>query len=329
MLFAACRNLTMARRKTLPESVRAKLALAERLAELRSELFGERGGPEMARRLGIPVRTWYNYEGGVTLPAEVVLNIMTLTSVEASWLIHGEGPKFRRARSEPVESGATPAVTIGALLRTALQLLENEDPSAPSRLHELTAERREESAPLFGLARPNPIKIEGDKVCQEIEVPKHSPTQREDLFGPIRRSEASPVSKNRATQGTRHTTVDEILSRANSLKAPAELEELTAGLLALRARKLAPVVSGEETRLLLAISDGVSVELRDRVASLIEMRDDCGLTVAENSELMQLADEVERRGMERLDALSKLAEIRGVSLRELMNSLGVAADDRG
>ena len=54
----------MARRKTLPESVRAKLALAERLGILRSELFGDRGGPEMARRLGIPVRTWYNYEAG-------------------------------------------------------------------------------------------------------------------------------------------------------------------------------------------------------------------------------------------------------------------------
>ena len=47
------------------KSLRAKLALAERLSTLRLELFGERGGPEMARRLGIPVRTWYNYEGGV------------------------------------------------------------------------------------------------------------------------------------------------------------------------------------------------------------------------------------------------------------------------
>ena len=73
----------MARRKTLPESVRAKLALAERLAALRSELYGDRGGPEMARRLGIPVRTWYNYEGGVTVPAEVILKIIELTAVEA------------------------------------------------------------------------------------------------------------------------------------------------------------------------------------------------------------------------------------------------------
>ena len=87
----------MARRKTLPESVRAKLAIGRTSAAFRSELFGDRGGPEMARRLGIPVRTWYNYEGGVTVPAEVILKIIELTSVEAVWLLHGEGPKFRNA----------------------------------------------------------------------------------------------------------------------------------------------------------------------------------------------------------------------------------------
>jgi hypothetical protein len=114
----------MARRKTLPESVRAKLALAERLAALRSELYGDRGGPEMARRLGIPVRTWYNYEGGVTVPAEVILKIIELTSVEAGWLLHGEGPKFRHGRSDRGTAGTTSSVTIGALLRTALELLE-------------------------------------------------------------------------------------------------------------------------------------------------------------------------------------------------------------
>jgi hypothetical protein len=114
----------MARRKTLPESVRAKLALAERLASLRSEMFGERGGPEMARRLGIPVRTWYNYEAGVTVPAEVILKIIELTSIEPSWLLHGKGPKFRQGLPDRREGGASPAMTVGALLRTALQLLE-------------------------------------------------------------------------------------------------------------------------------------------------------------------------------------------------------------
>ena len=66
----------MARRKTLPESVRTKYSLAERLSALRAELYGERGGPELARQLGLPVRTWYNYESGVTVPAEVILRIV-------------------------------------------------------------------------------------------------------------------------------------------------------------------------------------------------------------------------------------------------------------
>ncbi len=120
-------TLPMARRKTLPESLRAKLELAERLAALRLELFGERGGPEMARRLGIPVRTWYNYEGGVTVPAEVVLKIIELTAVEPGWLLHGKGSRFRPAvRPERSEAAPQSAVMVGALLRTALQLLEGE-----------------------------------------------------------------------------------------------------------------------------------------------------------------------------------------------------------
>jgi hypothetical protein len=81
----------------------------------------------MARRLGIPVRTWYNYEGGVTVPAEVILKIIELTSVEAVWLLHGEGPKFRNAKPDRIAAGGTSSVTIGALLRTALQLLEEKN----------------------------------------------------------------------------------------------------------------------------------------------------------------------------------------------------------
>src|SRR3954451_9412348 len=112
----------MARRKTLPESVRAKYSLAERLSSLRSELFGERGGPELARQLGLPVRTWYNYESGVTVPAEVILKIIELTSVEPIWLLHGKGPKFRTPPSERRDTGIGPGVSVGVLLRTALQM---------------------------------------------------------------------------------------------------------------------------------------------------------------------------------------------------------------
>jgi phage repressor protein C with HTH and peptisase S24 domain len=81
----------------------------------------------MARRLGIPVRTWYNYEGGVTVPAEVILKIIELTTVEPVWLLHGEGPKFRTTQPDRRETGRSPAMTIGALLRTALKMLESDE----------------------------------------------------------------------------------------------------------------------------------------------------------------------------------------------------------
>lgn len=91
----------------------------------------------MARRLGIPVRTWYNYEGGVTVPAEVVLKIIELTSVEPGWLLRGKGQKFRSAgRPERPDSPSQPTVMVGALLRTALQLLEGD---APPELGSATA----------------------------------------------------------------------------------------------------------------------------------------------------------------------------------------------
>jgi hypothetical protein len=85
----------MARKKTAPDRAHTRNLLAERLKEIRVELFGERGGPEVARRLMIPVRTWYNYEMGVTVPAEVILRFIDLTSVEPTWLLYGRGEKYR------------------------------------------------------------------------------------------------------------------------------------------------------------------------------------------------------------------------------------------
>jgi hypothetical protein len=119
----------MARRKNQPETVRTKCHLAERLREIRTELFGERGGSEMARRLGVPIRTWYNYESGVTVPAEVLLRFLELTSVEPLWLLHGRGERFRTG--VPAAGDAT--MSVEALLRTALLHLERRGGGGDSR----------------------------------------------------------------------------------------------------------------------------------------------------------------------------------------------------
>jgi len=119
----------MARRKNAPDLVKVKCGVAERLREIRTELFGERGGPELARRLGIPVRTWYNYEAGVTVPAEIILHLLELTAVEASWLLHGSEPKHRD-NAPPARNGTTRTsimaspTSVESLLRFALQRLD-------------------------------------------------------------------------------------------------------------------------------------------------------------------------------------------------------------
>ena len=124
----------MARCKSSPEAVRAKSELASRLKEIRTERFGERGGPELARRLGLPIRTWYNYETGVTVPSEVLLRFIELTEVEPRWLLHGDGPRYRRGQppTSPLPEGA--AGTIPSLLRHALALLERGQQGEPAEV---------------------------------------------------------------------------------------------------------------------------------------------------------------------------------------------------
>ena len=125
----------MARRKNAPESVRVKHGLSERLRALRTESYGERGGPDLARTLGIPVRTWYNYENGVTVPAEIILRIVELTSVEPTWLLRGDGPKFRATPTNPAATRSTGPLEglagspVTTLLRVALERLEEEERS--------------------------------------------------------------------------------------------------------------------------------------------------------------------------------------------------------
>ncbi len=96
----------MARKKTPPESEHAKTILARRLREVRTDLFGDKGATEIARALMVPARTWYNYERGVTVPAEVLLRFIALTGVEPQWLLDGQGERYRGNQQGPVANGS-------------------------------------------------------------------------------------------------------------------------------------------------------------------------------------------------------------------------------
>ena len=72
-----------------------KIDLAQRVRMIREELYGANGGPLLAREMGIPFRTWMNYEVGCTIPAHVILLFLELTDADPHWLLTGEGPLYR------------------------------------------------------------------------------------------------------------------------------------------------------------------------------------------------------------------------------------------
>jgi hypothetical protein len=110
----------VARKKNPTVKIDVKASLSRRLREIRQEIFGEHGGPELARRLGLTVREWYNYETGVTVPAEVLLGFIEQTNVNPAWLISGTGPKYLRPGGEKPEA----ELSLAELLRLGLERLE-------------------------------------------------------------------------------------------------------------------------------------------------------------------------------------------------------------
>ncbi len=85
--------------------------LATRLRAVRIDLFGEgeAGVVSLAAVLGLPPETWLNYESGVTLPAEVVLKLITLAGVDSRWLLTGKGPRYSGPdpRTQPLRKART------------------------------------------------------------------------------------------------------------------------------------------------------------------------------------------------------------------------------
>jgi len=80
---------------TRHESNRQKhMEFAERLRETRQDMYGEHGAQFLADALEIPLGTWVNYESGVMMPAQAVLQLIELTRINPHWLLTGQGQKY-------------------------------------------------------------------------------------------------------------------------------------------------------------------------------------------------------------------------------------------
>ena len=110
----------MARKKMSPETEQARSVLARRLKEVRTDPFGDKGAAELSRALEVPARTWYNYETGVTVPAEVLLGFIEQTGANPNWLLNGDGARYRHASDDRLLSELSPV----ELIRRGLEELE-------------------------------------------------------------------------------------------------------------------------------------------------------------------------------------------------------------
>jgi hypothetical protein len=71
-----------------------QVELAERLREIREDLYGEHGAQFLADGLEVPLQTWMNYESGVMPPALVLLQLIVTAHVNPDWLLTGQGDKY-------------------------------------------------------------------------------------------------------------------------------------------------------------------------------------------------------------------------------------------
>jgi hypothetical protein len=83
----------------MPESPGDYSNLAARVRAVRMDLFGEHGGPVLARLLRIPSRRLARIEAGDPIPALFVLQLIEVTGANPHWLLYGEGERYRRPAS--------------------------------------------------------------------------------------------------------------------------------------------------------------------------------------------------------------------------------------
>lgn len=101
------------------------------------------------------------------------------------------------------------------------------------------------------------------------------------------------------------------------------LESFADQVMLLRAQRRASSVPKTETELLKKINRGLPAPTQARLSELQHKQETSTLTEEENDEFLQIANQVEELNVVRLEALTELAQIRGLTLRKLMSELSL------
>ncbi len=102
-----------------------------------------------------------------------------------------------------------------------------------------------------------------------------------------------------------------------------DLESFASKINNMVAQKKAPSLSERESFLLQEINKGLPIEVQKRYRELITKLEQQTLTKSEHQELTKLVPIIEAKDVERLKYLVELAQIREITIDELMNQLGI------
>jgi len=116
----------------------------------------------------------------------------------------------------------------------------------------------------------------------------------------------------------------EQLLRAVDQMPADELAAFAQRVLERRARRVAPLLSREESALLDRANRTLPPESAARYDELVRRRQDDSLSEAEHAELIALSDAQEQLDADRIAALTELAGARGVALGEVMAAHGTS-----
>ncbi len=115
---------------------------------------------------------------------------------------------------------------------------------------------------------------------------------------------------------------DDLFQAVRQLSLP-ELEGFVRDIITLKAKHQSPSLSKDETELLLKINRGISQNIQQKYQILINKREQETLTEQQYQELLQLTDKVEIHQAQRLEYLAQLAQLRQISLTDLMTQLEI------
>jgi len=121
---------------------------------------------------------------------------------------------------------------------------------------------------------------------------------------------------------TVQVSVEELLKAVDQLPTD-QLEKFIEQVILLQARRRGPYVPHQEADLLLKIQEGLPETTQQRLDTLKSKNRAGTLTPEEHDEFLHLIAQVEGLNVQRVEALAELAQLRGVTLRAVMDSLGI------